>query len=83
MLEYADRVALQAACRSFALHGVELDRTCRHCGPGTTWPCTFFERAYRVIRLLNAEEQASMGFLCGDEYLQAQPISPRWLEGRR
>jgi hypothetical protein len=82
VLDYADRVALDTACRSFELHGVTLDRTCRHCGTGTAWPCTFFERAHRVIRLLTAEDQAAMGFLCGNHYVQAQPISAAWLEGR-
>lgn len=82
MASFTDERALELALVSRSRHGVDLDGTCLHCVPGTRWPCGSFERAQRVIRLAIAEEPASMSFLCADEYLQTQPISAAWLEGR-
>jgi hypothetical protein len=65
---FGAELALALALHSRELHGVNVDGTCRHCLPGTRWPCPYFERAQRVVRVLSAPEPA--GFLHGDEYLE-------------
>lgn len=82
MASFTEERALELALVSRSLHGVTLDSTCLHCLPGTRWPCVFFERAQRMIRLFAADERAPMASLCGDEYSRAQPASGGWLEGR-
>jgi hypothetical protein len=66
---FGAELALSLALHSRELHGVTVDGTCRQCLPGTRWPCPYFERAHRVVRVLSAPEP--VGFLHGDEYLQA------------
>ncbi|HEY3004514.1 MAG TPA: hypothetical protein VGJ44_19360 [Kribbellaceae bacterium] len=70
---FGPELALELARCARALHWPETDGTCRHCPPGTRWPCSHFEGAQRVVRVLTAiEAQAEpAGFLRGDEYIQS------------